>query len=351
MKAYIKDDFKNLLEYREWLNEKFKDLLPDNSDHYAISDRTLEYYIKKGDDWFGSGTTIEELKGGITQYKDPELLKKIYDKVNHTVSMNKLNTVKAPRMKFNPFGLGMFIFDRAAMGMYRLEEFYSPDKKRVVDREQVVEYRNNYYLKEERTPVVKRWEEKEDGSPKVRTINKNVYAYYPKVNNAKNAVELFIICGGHSAIKAEGLLYSGISAIILAQILEGAKIRTKITIVIGTSPDKFQSVYGCFIPVKQYDEKLDMNLLSLLTSDPRFYRYEGFKGIIAAYDHFGKVAPTTLGATISRQTLKEVVELSIKSKGQPLPEIAFYFGGTFTEKEAIADVSEALKEIAEKLNR
>lgn len=351
IQAHIKDDFNNLLEYHQWVNDSIKNISNKNRELLAMFDKlNIESYIRKNPKWFGVGTRYAELIKGITEYKDPQLIEDIFNQINDKVSTQTKDKIKARKVRFNPNGLGVFVFDRAAMGMYRLQEYYSPSLNAVVDDTLVEFSENKYKLISDGSLVEKRYEQKENGEPKIRTSSKNVYAYFPKINKEKQAVELYISCGGHVGITADELLYSGISAIVVAQLLEKARIQTKISIVFGSSPDNFEeSVYACLVPVKNYDEALDINLLALLTSDPRFFRYEGFKGIISSYDYFKSKCPPTLGKGMTKDYLIEVIEKSDYSKNKKLAPNRFYFGWTFSEDAAIEQINETIEEISKRL--
>lgn len=351
LKVYMKDDFKNLFEYREWVDNTFNNISTENEGHVLNYEKeAVERRIEQRSSWYGRDTSFAEMNSGITEYKRPELIEKIYGQVNDKISTNVKDKIKARKIRYNPFGLGVFVFDRAAMGMYRLKEFYSPSLKETVEYGDVKRMKEGFVLVEDGSPVVERWEEKADGKPKIRTSSKNVYAYFPRVNKDKQAVDLFISCGGHASVTAEQFLYSGVSAIIVAQLLEKALIQTRISIVIGSSPDNFsKKAYGAVIPVKNYDEKLDINLLALLTSDPRFYRHEGFKGVVALYDHFGEACPGSLGYGFNKEHLTTAIENSTYTKTATLAPNRFYFGWTFSEDESVEVIKESINDLAEKL--
>jgi len=351
LQAHIKDDFDNLLEYQNWVRERLQNISPLNKSQLSRFERSnVESHIRRSPDWYGEGANYPEMERGITEYKDPDLIEKIFSQVNDHITTAMKDKIKARKVRYNPNGLGVFVFDRAAMGMYRLKEFYSTSLKRVVEGEEVKQNKKGFELLKDGSPVQQRWEQKKDGKPKIRTTSKNVYAYYPKINKEKQAVELFISCGAHVGIKAEAFLYSGISAIIIAQLLEKARIQTRISIVVGSSPDGFEdTAYACIIPVKNYDENLDMNLLALLSSDPRFFRHEGFKGVVSMYDHFKIACPQTLGTGMNKEYLIQTIERSSFSKTAKLAPNRFYFGWTFNEGEAVNAVNETIEEIAEKL--
>lgn len=351
LKAHIKDDFNDLLEYHNWVNQTIANISSLNKVQVErFSKDVIERHIRLNKEWYGEGVSYDELKKGITTYKEPELIERLLNRVADKISAQTKDKIKARKVKFNPNGLGVFVFDRAAMGMYRLKEFYSPSQRSRVEPDLVRKSKTGFELISDSSFVEQRWEEKQDGKPKIRTTTKNVYAYFPKVSKERQAVELFISCGGSSQVTAQELLYSGISAIVVSELLEKARIQTKISVVFGSSPDGYsKTAYACLVPVKQYDEPLDKNVLALLTSDPRFFRYEGFKGIVSIYDYFQREAPDSLGRGMTKEYLENVIEKSDYSKKAKLAHNRFYFGWTFSEEAAINQINDTVDEIANRL--
>ncbi|MFB6453814.1 hypothetical protein ACE38W_00980 [Chitinophaga sp. Hz27] len=352
LQAFIKDDFKNLLEYQAWVNESMDHLNRNKHQRQAFSEKVIKDVIMYQPSWFGKGTTYEELKSGITTFKNPALIDKIYNKVNDKVTVNVRQQIKSKKVNFNAMGLGVFIFDRAAMGMFRLKEYYSLIHDLVVDSSAVRKVKNKYSLISDGTEVIERWEQQDNGMPKIRTTSKNVYAYFPKRDREKRSVEIYLSIGGSSEVDADDFIYSGVSAIIVAQLLEHAHISTKISIVVGTSPDNFKkSVFASIVPIKNFDESIDVNLLALLSSDPRFYRYDGFKGVVSTYEHFNATVPDDMGYGFNhRNNLKATIENSTYTASAKLAPNRIYMGRIFSEQEAIADIESTIKQLAETIN-
>src|SRR5688572_20562679 len=102
MRAFIKDDFKNLLEYKEWVNSQMPTIEAINPpDLASINDSYVQLLIRTEEAWFGEGTTLTELKAGITEYKNPALIEQLYNKVEHGISLNIKNRIKAKKVNYN----------------------------------------------------------------------------------------------------------------------------------------------------------------------------------------------------------------------------------------------------------
>lgn len=353
MVALVRDEFRNLAEYSKWVDTKMQTLSELNKGHQArFNLQTLRSRIASdGSSWYGEGTTAEELVAGITQYRKPELIERLLGKVKEEIPAAMSEQVQSRKMEFNDRGMGLFSFDRAAMGLYRIKELHSPSLGKTVDREECSESDGVFTLIEDGSEVIERWELKPDGKPKIRTITKKVFAWFPKRSKEREAVEIYIGCGGNSNLNAEQMLYSGLGAIVFAEILAKAHIPTKITIAIGSSDDGWETSCISLVPVKNYDETLDSNLLATLSSDPRFFRHEGFKGIVATYDQFGKECPWSLGSCIDRETLMKSIENSTYTKTAKLAANRFYFGGTYNEQDAIKQIGNAITTLSNNLNR
>ncbi len=346
MKAYIKDGFKDLLEYRSWLKEKFDKLVLNKKEQVKYTREAVESSLQYDSSWYGK-TTFDELENGITEFYNPTLIDKLYQQVTDKISVELQNKLKVKKVNYNAMGLGVFVFDRAAMGMFRNKEYYAVKHKQVVDAKEVNFNSNPITLKKDKSEVTERWEEKEDGKPKVRTNSKKVFAFYPPKDKTSKSVELIISPGANAYVTADKFLYSGIAAIITAELLEKARIKTRISVVFGSevSGSRF---YGSIVPVKNYDEKLDSNLLAILTSDPRFFRFEGFKGDIACFEEFGEVIPPGYGKALTGAGIAPYMREY--GKDGKLSPNCFYFGGTFSETDALSMVRRSIEEISKRLN-
>lgn len=348
--VWIKDDFASLLEYQAWANASLDNLSELNSEEINRFDKErVEKTIYRQPTWFGQGANYKELAEGVKEYQRPDLLESIYNQVSHELSISVTNRIKARRLKFNSLGLGIFCFDRAAMTLYRNKEFFSESHNSPVDIRDISPTEKGYVLNSDGSEVIHRWEQKADGLPKVRTHTKELFGYFPETQKNNHAVEFFIAGGGSSSLEANELLYCGISAIVLAELLIKAGIKVKINVVMGSSlSPKRKEFVGCILTVKQYDEILDRNLIALLTSDPRFIRFDMFKGIVATFEHFGKKVPYGLGYPNDAIQIETILEQSGYNKKSQAKH-RYYFGGIFNEDDALNNINETIKDIAERI--
>jgi hypothetical protein len=345
MASYIKNDIPDLLAYYNWVDEVINNLKINWDHKFDFTEQRITDNIRNSENWYGHGVTYEELQSKITQYRKPELIEQIYDEVKELIPSAVQSEIPKPKVKFNPT-LGVFSFDRAAMGLYRNKEWYSPTHNRVVDEREIFNKRNRYYLIEDKSPVEHRWEQRENGKPKVRTTNKKVFAITEK-NRASlsEAVDIFLYAGSHAGTSSTQMLHTGISAILTAEILENAGIKTRIRILVGSSNE--YNFYGTVIPVKDFGQVIDRNLVALLSSDSRFFRHAGFKGILASYEHFGASLPFSYGSPAYSDDLEMYLRESNIFSDDTAAGIKLFFGGQFDKKSVIADIKNKMKKIDE----
>jgi hypothetical protein len=340
-KTIIKDDFDNLIQFRKWVK--------DNEQLLANSPYAGYFRRKDTLETIRDGFLGEELRkmpeedawqmvsSGIETYEHMDLIEEMENKLNQSISLKDRNPIPKKKLSYNDLGLGVFSFDRAAQGMYRLTELYSPIHSQVVQPEEVIRSTMDIRLKRDNSLVEERLELKESGKPRLRTTSKKVWAYFPKVKRQRAAAEIYLSCGNYSNVSAKEFLYSGMVAIIIAKKLITASIPVRINLVIGW---EVNGKYSCaIVPVKDYNEPLDVNLLALTSSDPRFWRYEGFK----ACTLLQLVNKRTVGgAGLTGADLKKYLEAAGYKLDVPN---RFYFGRVANASEAESHTRNAIAQI------
>lgn len=311
---YIKDNFNNLLEFQQWAKQSLLNLSPLNTEAaFRFTKTGTENRLWSISGWMPKGTTFTELDNGVKTYYSPELLERLYAKSKEELTLEFRNPIQRRKLAFNAMGLGVFSFERAAMTLHKVKT------------------------------------EGEQGTEKIKTDTKTVFAWFPQKSRLDYAVELFITGVSPANIAQENMLYNGLSAIILAELLIQSGIRVKINLVLVTSKGNDDlTTTGCLIPLKHYEEPLDRNSIALVSSDPRFMRYEAFKGIVCSYDFFNRKVPNAIGYPVKPDQLKTIFEQtgytqSLQSKTQ------LYFGGIYSEQEAIASIKRNIQLIQDQL--
>lgn len=341
----INDSFENLVDFRQWVKDNEWRFKGTPRETYYDREATLldigEGFLGKELQNMDPEEAWQTIKKGIHNYEHLDLIEKLENNLNEALNLKEPNEVPKKRLAYNDIGLGVFSFDRAAQGMYRLKELYSPTHNQVVQPEEVIRSAMEIRLKRDDSLVEERWEVKESGKPKLRTTNKKVWAYFPKVKRQRAAAEIYLSCGNYSEVSAEDFLYSGLVAIVIAKKLIAASIPVKINTVIGW--EVFGKYTCAVVPVKHYHEPLDVNLLALTSSDPRFWRYEGFKA--CAILQLVNNRPTG-GAGITGIQLKNAFEKAGYKTEVPN---RFYFGRVANEQEAVSHVRAAIEQINKSL--
>jgi len=182
------------------------------------------------------------------------------------------------------------------MSMYRKKVFYSEIYKKYFNFSEIKQKGKRYVLKSDNSKII----EKE----KIATHNKKVYAHKETKLTQNNVIKLVSVIGIAGSVKVQDAIYMGFPAIILAEILEKAGYKVEIVVIIGAYTQKH---VGCCLeyPIKKQNEPLDKNLVSLVLSDPKYFRYNGFNQIEVAFNFFKLNVPSSYGYPIKDEQIKQ----------------------------------------------
>jgi len=259
-------------------------------DNKATMDRVLanaKHRIATQSDWYGTPApkSIKELENhhyfGNMQLL--ELLKpKIKKHLHKYVALAQDTLIERPKPTYNSKGLGIFSFDRAVMGLYTLP------------------------LAKGNTPVASLTHQLKIalGKDKGTTV-KDTHLYFENNNQMRPSITINLLAGANAKIKGDALYYIGIACALLVEYLESAQVAVAVNVLIGTTinNDSCLSV----VQLKRFEDPLDQNQLLVLSSDPRYFRYNGFKALIATADYCGLTIPASLGRitpTIARNYIQ-----------------------------------------------
>ena len=271
--------FDSVVAFNAFVDNQVKQLSVANTSQWDWIQQITKDKLKSRTDWYGKPTPkdISELEAHYW-FIGMSLVKKIQPKIKDKLApfLEHLNeaVLPKPKMTYNDRGLGVFSFDRAAMGLYR------------------------QFTVDTQTPISTSISQMhiELGNKQAQTSVKSVYAYFQNKMQSYPSLQLYIMAGANAQVKGDDLLYVGLACAELVAFMELRGISVEVNVLLGTSFND-QITMSC-VRVKRYQDQLDKNQLLLLSSDPRYFRYRGFKALIAMTNYFGLSIPAGLG-TIS----------------------------------------------------
>ena len=219
-------------------------------------------------------------------------------------ALKKLRKIKAKsvveekRRSYNSREMGIFSFDRAAMGLH-----YQKDKK---------------------------------GKNKLVTNFAEVYAYKETKKKEERSVTIYFHIGGNFDKSGGELMYMGVAASILKEELERIGVKLRIEMVGAVAHGN--AVFVDFVRVKDFNKKMSLNDLLVLGSSPRWFRYNGFKSIVARFDHFRRAVPDGLGVMATAEPL-------IHQLNEGASDDYFILGKAYSLQEAVAEITHILDTI------
>lgn len=346
----ILDGFDSFAELQRWYRNRTL-TIESNAGRIraATGEETVRKHLRR--DWYGRNADYETITKGITQFSSPDKLEAVERSITDKIDPKVLSSIKKRKLRFSE-SFGNFSFDRAAQGLFILDEFYSPKHKRVIeDWNDVEEYEpEKYRLIEDKSRVERRKELREDGTKKYRTSMKKVFGYFPEVSKEERSVELIVNILGNCNLSGDQLMYVGTAAIIIAKalILGGVKV----AITASTLMTLRANVYnGVFFTVKNYNEPLDVNAVAVVLSDSGFIRYEGFNTLMHNTDEFNEEIPFGLGNAVSRKEMQDICTKSgyIQSRKNP-KAVAIFMGAVYSESAAVEQAQDTIVTLAEHFN-
>ncbi len=269
-------NFNSVSDFRAFCDLESQQFNTNNQNVWKQIVSYAQQVIRDKRDWFGSEIpeTIDVLEDHKT-FTAMHLLEEIRPKLKGKLTpyLNRLSQEKLPKpqLSYNDKGLGVFSFDKAAMGMFKM---FSVNME---------------------TPVQQNISQMniELGYKRARTSVKKVYAFHEKQQSHLPALQLYILAGANAQRKGRELLYVGLACNELVQFLEERNIPVEVNVMFGTKFMKHTLMQ--VIKVKRFQDVLNTNQLLLLASDPMFFRYQGFKSLICTANVFKLNIPNSLG--------------------------------------------------------
>ncbi|WP_010520453.1 DUF7192 family protein [Aquimarina agarivorans] len=269
--------FDSVFAFNDFTDKEILQLSNNNENRWNNVKIGTESKLKQNTDWYGTPTpkSIEELNEHRTYLGMPLVKKiqpKIKDKLAKYLEHLENNVLPKPKMAYNDRGLGVFSFDRAAKGLFKSFQVNMQTPVNTTVSQLNIELQNH----------------------QIQTSVKSAYAYFENKLMSYPSIQLYIMAGANAGVKGDSLLYVGLACAELVEFLELRGVSVEVNVMLGTSFDNQVSMAS--IRVKRFQDKLDKNQLLLLSSDPRYFRYRGFKSLIALSNYFELSIPAGLGS-------------------------------------------------------
>ena len=304
--------------YHEFVEKQCKSLFLDNQQTLEMIAKNAKARVVKSSTWYGSPppTSMKDLEEH-RYFGKMELLDviapKIQKELDRYTNLVEDQLLKRPQLSANSKGLGVFSFDRAMMGLYKL-----PLAKGSSALEKFL-HQLKIELHQDKATTVK-----------------NTHLYFENKSASKPTLTLTLLAGANANIQGDSLYYVGIAVALLTEYLESCHIGVAIDVLLGTSFGLHTIV--SVIRVKRFEAPLDVNQLLVLGSDPRYFRYNGFKGLIALADYCGLNIPNGLG---------KIDDTIPKAYMEATPD-ALLFNQSYSIDHAVKEVSRILLEYTKK---
>jgi len=306
--------FDSVFAFNAFVDDEIRNLSSANQSRWDFIEESTDSQLQSGTDWYGTPTPkdvkeLNEHRTFLGMSLVAKIQPKIKDKLTHYLQYLNDSVLPKPKMAYNDRGLGVFSFERAAMGMYKQFSVNTLTPLNTSVSQMNIELRNK----------------------KVQTSVKSVYAYFKDKQMSYPSLQLYIMAGANAHVKGNDLLYVGLACTELVEFMELRGVSVEVNVMLGTF-FKDQVTMGC-VRVKRFQDKLDKNQLLLMSSDPRYFRFRGFKSLVAMSNYFGLTIPSGLG-TISA-SMGSAFTKAINPKG-------FVFEQSYSMDSAVKEVSQII---------
>lgn len=314
--------FDGVTRFNRFVDKRALGLSEHNLEVWKAYREEAKESIEEGTDWYGTPppASLDDLENH-RKFMGMNLLRKIRPKVRRFLdkflSQVSEELMPIPQISYNEMGLGLFSFDRAMMGMYRMSEMNTSTRVDTLITQLDIAL----------------------GRDGLKTRTKDVYAWEEHSDVSYPALRLYLLAGANADIQGDEMLYVGLACSELVEFMDLRGIPIEVNVLIGTSFNG--SVYMAVVRIKRFEDGLNTNQLLLMTSDPRYFRYKGFKSLICLADHFGQSIPSGLGA-ITKSMAKEFVKSSAPD--------GVVFEQSYSLDKAASEVEQIIKDYHKKLN-
>lgn len=136
------------------------------------------------------------------------------------------------------------------------------------------------------------------------TSVRDLWAYHINKPSERKKITIYIGVGAAWYREADKLIYTGLAAVNIVERLEQMGHFVEVKSILG-SKNRQTSVVG-ITTVKRYDQKVKVNDLLYLVGSARYFRYRGFKSLVAHFDRRELKIPSGLGKVLQDVHYKEI---------------------------------------------
>lgn len=306
--------FDSVFAFNAFVDHEIQQLSSSNASRWNNVVQSTSQNLNSGTDWYGTPTPkdvkeLEEHRTFLGMKLAQKIQPQIKDKLATYLDYLQDSVLPKPKMAYNDRGLGVFSFERAAMAMYKDFPVDTQTPVNTAVSQMNIELRNH----------------------QISTSVKSVYAYFQDKQMSYPSMQLYIMAGANANVKGDQLLYVGLACAELVDFLELRSISVEVNVLLGTSFSN-QVAMAC-VRVKRFQDRLDKNQLLLISSDPRYFRYRGFKSLVALSNYFGLTIPSGLGSITAQ--MGTAFAKAINPKG-------FVFEQSYAMETAVREVTQII---------
>jgi hypothetical protein len=288
----------------------------------------------------------------------PQVRKEVEASLASFMKLASESVDEQKKMAWNPYGFGVFVFDKCAPSLYT--ELHNAKGEIVPYQDAQMRNAAGKVIPSDVALTMLRgerdkWESimrKEPLTEEFSATIEDVYAYFPMKESVQRSVKLYLLAGNSYGVKGKEMLYNSMAAVALAEYLDTMGIGLEINIVTGAEYNGQGAV--TIVKAKQFTDYLDINLLSLLTSDPANFRYYGFANIIATWDHFRMKIPSSLGYPPDVKKIRKLakqIEQKADTSGRVFPIVLERATSLSEAKNAVLKAVEEYTQMLEAADR
>lgn len=335
------DNYLNHLDAHKLIStppQRSEFLLSQNYDLAKIlfSEKTVKSGIFSN--FYGNNTDFDKLIAGYTEFQNTQLLNDVIAKVDSKIPSDLFSGIEKPKMLIND-RFGMFSFDLASMAMTYVYEYYDKFGNKV-DANFVSKKGNLFYFENE--IVEQKIKRQENGNPVVVSSVRKSLIDFEKKQKQQRAVEIFVVNSVAAKEKASDFIYNSMAAISVAKNLILKGFQVKVTALLTVYYNGV--IYYHFVPVKRFNQPIDINAAAYVCGDPRFFRYQGFKIYLSGYDRNRVISPDSLGTPfVNKEIISETIEKDyVKNSTLKQADTRLYFGNSRSFADVQNEVEKAL---------